>query len=355
MLSDRFIRNAKPGKHADGNGLYLKVYPTGVKSFVARTQVAGKDRITTLGQYPKMGLAEARDALEKLKSGHVAKRFVEAWGEYYAHLETQFKDPEQVKRIFERDLLPSLGDTDIDTLQRAECVAPLQKIVDRGAPVLANRALTQLRRFLDFCEDRGWVEVNPVASVRRQSIGGKERPSGRNLSLDELKDFMQLLVDPDHDTSTGTRWTLAFCMVTGCRPSEALWALREKALVIPEEVCKTSAHRLPSTPLIRWMLRNTDGDIPRDHRVLSHALRRLEQTFTPHKFRHTLSSRLADLGVAPHVAEKLLNHKMTGVMAVYNRADYWPERIAAQRLWERTLLGLWKEAKKSPRSELVGA
>jgi hypothetical protein len=33
----------------------------------------------------------------------------------------------------------------------------------------------------------------------------------------------------------------------------------------------------------------------------------------------------------------MLNHKMEGVMAVYNHAEYWPERVAAQRLWDRKL------------------
>ena len=35
----------------------------------------------------------------------------------------------------------------------------------------------------------------------------------------------------------------------------------------------------------------------------------------------------------PHVIEKMLDHQMEGVMAIYNRAEYWPERVAAQRLW----------------------
>jgi len=46
---------------------------------------------------------------------------------------------------------------------------------------------------------------------------------------------------------------------------------------------------------------------------------------------------MADLGVAPHVIEKLLSHQMQGVMAVYNRAEYWPERLAAQALWDAKL------------------
>ena len=38
MLSDRFIRNAKPGKYADEEGLYLRVYDTGKRTFFLRAQ-----------------------------------------------------------------------------------------------------------------------------------------------------------------------------------------------------------------------------------------------------------------------------------------------------------------------------
>jgi hypothetical protein len=70
--------------------------------------------------------------------------------------------------------------------------------------------------------------------------------------------------------------------------------------------------------------------------------------FTPHDLRRTFSSRMADLGVAPHVVEKCLDHLMTGTMAVYNRASYFPERKAAMRLWGKKLQTL---DPLSPRSE----
>jgi integrase len=69
-------------------------------------------------------------------------------------------------------------------------------------------------------------------------------------------------------------------------------------------------------------------------------------TFTPHDLRRTFATRLSDLGVAPHVIEKLLNHKMPGVMAVYNRADYWPERVAAMEMWCKKVGELRRRGKK---------
>ncbi len=62
--------------------------------------------------------------------------------------------------------------------------------------------------------------------------------------------------------------------------------------------------------------------------------------FSPHDLRRTFRSRLADLGVAPHVAEKCLNHELGGVLAVYDRGEYLPERKAAFALWGRKVAAL---------------
>ena len=55
--------------------------------------------------------------------------------------------------------------------------------------------------------------------------------------------------------------------------------------------------------------------------------------WTPHDLRRTFSTRLGDLGVAPHIIEKLLNHTAEGVAGIYNRAELLEERIAATKAW----------------------
>jgi integrase len=62
--------------------------------------------------------------------------------------------------------------------------------------------------------------------------------------------------------------------------------------------------------------------------------------FSPHDLRRTFRSRLADLGVAPHVAEKCLNHELGGVLAVYDRGEYLQERKKAFDLWGRKITAL---------------
>ena len=62
--------------------------------------------------------------------------------------------------------------------------------------------------------------------------------------------------------------------------------------------------------------------------------------FTHHDLRRTFATRLAEMGVAPHVIERLLNH-VTGTLSpiarIYNRANYEKECRAAMELWETHL------------------
>lgn len=133
---------------------------------------------------------------------------------------------------------------------------------------------------------------------------------------------------------------LYLCVLTGQRASEALWILThwrpgQRVVKLPPNICKSPrAHTVHLSRQARAALKFSHHlPPPRDHRVLSHALRRINATFKPHDLRRTLATRLSDLGVEPYVIEKILNHRMTGVMAVYNHAEYLAQREAALTLW----------------------
>ena len=59
-ITDLFVRTARPGRHADGDCLYLYVKDTGSRSWVVRAQFDGQRRDFGLGGYPQVSLAEAR-------------------------------------------------------------------------------------------------------------------------------------------------------------------------------------------------------------------------------------------------------------------------------------------------------
>ncbi|MBM6582200.1 hypothetical protein ILT44_18515 [Microvirga sp. BT689] len=65
--------------------------------------------------------------------------------------------------------------------------------------------------------------------------------------------------------------------------------------------------------------------------------------WTLHDLRRTVVSGMARLGVAPHIADKILNHQtgtISGVAAVYQRHEFLSERKDALKLWGRHIRGL---------------
>lgn len=322
MLRDNQIQKLPPGLHSDGGGLYLRVSPKDKRSWVIRSQEGGKDIQQTIGRYPRMTVADAR----KRRDNPQTLTTDEAIKTYLSKLKV--KRPEQVEGLMKA--FPSL------TANRAELVSILQKKA-QTAPTMANRMLTRWKDFLCFCEQQGWIEGNPLAIVQRKYVGGKEESRERVLNWDEISSL--LVADAP---------VLHFILLTGLRPSEAIWVLKHRRTAnIPT---KTTPHTLPKSHLIQWFLKRKLA-LPSSHLTLSNRLRRAGATYRPHDLRRTFVTCLNELGVAPYVVEKLVNHKLQGVMAIYNHAEYWPERHAAQRLWDKKLIELLRSptgARASP-------
>lgn len=336
----------------DGGGLYLRVFPRGTKSWVFRTQRGGKDRWKALGRYPAMTLTQARQrAADSSARGFVAPTVAEAYAEYRLVIKKRYASFVERDRRFKKDVIPALGAMPLGELTRRHCGDMLQGIVGRGAPVTANRTLPDLQQFLQWCVERGWVESNVSEGITRKSVGGVEQARTRVLSVDELGQLVSVLLSGRFENKTSL--ALALILLTGQRSSEVLGISRDD-LVGPwwhMPAAKNKARRLHKVylaPQARALLRVAFaeyGTVPfcgTDHRALSRAVKRMAFTsdFTPHDLRRTVATQLADAGIAPHVIEKLLNHRMEGVWAVYNRAEYLPERRAAWRLWGAYLAGV---------------
>ena len=60
-LAAAFVRTARVGRHADGNGLYLYVQRTGTRSWIQRLVIRGRKHELGLGSVHLVSLAEARE------------------------------------------------------------------------------------------------------------------------------------------------------------------------------------------------------------------------------------------------------------------------------------------------------
>jgi integrase len=357
-LTDRSIRSIKStGKDqfiSDGDGLYLRVKPSGTKTFLIRTTLAGKTRWTSIGDYPDLTLLAARRKRETFTS--TVDTVATVYAEFDANVLSQYRRPEVARARFTADIIPQLGTLPIVEVRRQDMFKVIQPILNRGSKVMANRTLTHLKNLFQFAFERGYIENNPALPISRKSCGGREVSRSRVLTFDELERFLGALLDDLHGKrgmGATTVASLYLCVLTGQRASEVLWIMAnwvpgQREIIVPSTHTKSrKPHLVHLAPAARAALKFSHGfPLPGDHRVLSRALRRIEATFTPHDLRRTLATRISDLGVEPYIVEKILDHTMSGVMAVYNRAEYLAGRKAALYLWGRKVAELRRKTQR---------
>jgi hypothetical protein len=166
MLTIQEIKNAKtsdkPRKLYDRDGLYLFVTPTGGKLWRGKYRVNGREKTLSLGPYPKVGLAEAREKwqdarklddpsaakqAEKQASDSTTPTFLAVAKEWHARQTPGWtkKHASQVWRSLEIDILPTLGPRPIDEIQPREIMALIEGIEDRGVGEIATRVLQRVR------------------------------------------------------------------------------------------------------------------------------------------------------------------------------------------------------------------
>ncbi|WP_211451152.1 tyrosine-type recombinase/integrase [Collimonas antrihumi] len=381
---------------ADGGGLFLKIAAakakaatsgdTGdreaaTKSFVFRYTYGSRRRLMTLGTYPELELAEARqkhlEARRTLESGvdplqvnQAAKQAlkaaltVEQLGDEWLTrvIDKQFKKPEEVRRMLAVDIYPRIGKFLAKDITSREAALVVNKVVDRGSPVQANRVLRTLKKLFAYAVEQSHIAINPV-TMTINGAGGKEESRDRNLSLGEIRAVLKEFETTESKTSWQVRNIIKLLLLTVQRPGEVC-AMQWKHVnldagiwTLPKEITKSErahiVHLSAQTVAILKEIQPLTGDNryvftsekdDKRHietRSLSQAVRkriagsdlRDMEPFTPHDLRRTATSRMADMSVAPHVLEKIQSHVMTGVMGVYNRADYFAERKEALALW----------------------
>jgi integrase len=208
LLTDLRIRKAKPKAKPyrlfDGDGLYLRVSPTGARSWQLRYQFNGKDQLASLGKLDLLSLAEARvKANEELKRAaegvHLtaAKRTekllqradadntfgkcAEAWLESEARRMRWTPDYRSKTAASLHRHLDAFNDFPMGSIT-AVAVAPRLRALDATAPAMANKVRGMLRAILDVAVEDGVIPVNPLPAARRKnSVERKHHPAVTDL------------------------------------------------------------------------------------------------------------------------------------------------------------------------------
>jgi integrase len=384
-LTDYQIKNLKPQAERyevwEGKtGFGVRVTPKGNKSFVYMYRFGGKARRLTLGTYPAMTLADAHKAHAEAQKmleqgidpgaitvaereeqrkaptvGDLAQEYLEKWAK------PRKRSWREDNRILEKDILPEWGRRKAREITRREIIRLLDGVLERGAPIMANRTLAVIRKMFNFAVSRDIVPVSPCMAVRAPA---SEKTRDRVLTQEEIRALWQGLEGAK--MAEGTKLALKLQLVTAQRKGEiisAAWEevdLKEGWWTIPAEKSKNALpHRVPLSPLALellqaakalsgdspWMFPSPRGSKHITPEAVDHALRRpgleaLGFTFVPHDLRRTAASLMTGMDIPRLVVSKLLNHVERGVTAVYDRHSYDRQKRQALETWGRKLNGI---------------
>jgi integrase len=396
-LSDVVIRNwIRAGERfearGDGQGLYLRFRESdSAPRWLFRYQLAGQARKVDLGSYKTVSLADARRSAREFKArvalGYdVAAEKLDRKKESAARIEAErnavtvatladeylaeriigrWKHPNIVRGRIERDIKPAIGHLALAEVRPSHVADLLKSIVKRGAPTMATDVLRWLKRMFDYAIKRELMLTNPAAAFDPSDAGGKEEARDRWLTNTELSRLLAAMKVAKGWTYQNTL-TLKLLLMLAVRKSELIEApikefdLDSGVWRLPEERTKTgealdiplprqavtalrelvrlagqSAWLLPARKMQTRMVPHIDlntigAAIAKNIRPLLGAD---FKPFVVHDFRRTARTHLESLGVVPHIAERCLNHKLRGVVGVYNRYDYFEERSTALQLW----------------------
>ena len=400
-FTDKGIAALKPKSERyevweDGRtGLGVRVSPKGRRSFVHMYRFDGKARRMTLGTYPGVGLASARvkhaNAKELLAKGtdpgaqQIERKRTERQAETVNDLAEEYlekwarprkRSAGEDERILRKDVLPLWGKRKAKDIRRRDVILLLDGIVERGAPIAANRTLGVIRRMFNFAVARDLLDATPVAMVKAPA---KENQRDRVLSTDEIRTLWNGL--DDAAMSPAIKLVLKLQLVTAQRKGEVIGAslsefdLEEKAWIIPAERAKNGiAHKVPLSPMALglieeakalasesgWLFPSPRGDGHIAPRAVNHALwracmppekrpkaARFSQTpaigltnIVPHDLRRTAASGMTALGINRLVVSKILNHVENSVTAIYDRHGYDAEKRHALEAWAAHLEGI---------------
>lgn len=243
MLTDKAVRAAAPKdkayKVSDSGGLFLHVSPRNHKSWRFKYRLDGKEQLLTLGTYPEVSLAEARekrnDARKLLREGRdprvSAKRaklvgdngtfqtFEQAAREWHTVQKPRWKPvhADDVITSLERDIFPHLGTMPMGVIDKPLLLSVLKKIEARGSIETARRVKQRVAAIYRYVNAHGAGVENPANDIN--DALAPLPPSKRYPALLEVEAIRRMLGDIDRaGASPVTRLAGRFLALTAQRP-----------------------------------------------------------------------------------------------------------------------------------------
>jgi integrase len=365
----------KPYKRGCGGGLVLLVMPDGGKWWRFKYRFAGKERGYSLGTFPDVSLAEARDkvseakrllrdgvdpgiakATQKLAQGITFQAIAEEWLIQQAKTLSP-RTLSKARWILEEFVYPRIGSRPVAELQAPELLAMLRPIEKKGHHETAHRTRQRVSQIMRYAIATGRATRDPTQDLR-----GALAPvptENRAAVTDPAKVGELLRAIDGYAGQPSTMAALKLAPLLFVRPGElrgAKWSeidLDAAEWRIPAERMKMGErHIVPlskqAVAILHEQHRLTgrgeyvfpalgSSTRPMSENTVNGALRRLgyaQDEMTGHGFRAMASTLLNERGFSPDVIELQLAHaERNKVRAAYNRAERLPERRKMMQDW----------------------
>lgn len=391
------VRNAKTGRHADGDGLYLLVKPTGARSWLLRVQVDQRRRDIGLGSVDLIGkrdpaeadvsilnrrvltLAEAREKASLLsrlaKAGRdpIAERdkdrsavptFKDATKRCHGDLKSGWapKNAAAFLSSLEEHAFSALGDMRVDHIEAShirDMLAPIWTDI----PVMARKVRQRVGIVLNYAKSKGWrASEAPGKSV---TMGLARGHRGGNFAAMPYHEVPNFCADLEGKAVTVGRLALRFLILTAARSGEvrnAAWGQidlerglwNRPASMMKGKVAHTVTLSAPALALldqVKVLGTSASDDAlvfpsargkPLSDMTLSKIMRDATVPYTVHGFRSSFRDFAAEQmpTIPDPVAEAALAHTVPdAVVRAYKRTDFLEMRRKLLDGWADHLAG----------------
>jgi integrase len=384
-FTDAYVKSLKPKERRyvvreeasrGQGGFCIRVTPNCSKSWYL--VFSHPDRLNKgwchLGDYPAVSLSRAREKFRQMKEvlsegkdpivaiqeqkterkdAWTIDKLCDEFLEKYSRVKKRPRSAKEDELNLKRDVRAIWGKKKAKDISRGDVVSLLDEIMKRGAGIQANRTLATVRKMFNWALEREVVQVNPAAGVGKPAT---ETPKERALSSDEIKEIWKA-IDVNEETPNGVKKAIKMVLLTGCRPGEITAAQWDQLdgknwLLLPGTSTKNKKpHKVYLSTIAKQVIgpssegliisKEDGSSIP--VYALSFWVRRcnyfgVEKPWSPHDLRRTCATKLAELGTAPHLIQRILNHVQTGITGrVYDQHTYADEISMALEKWGQSV------------------
>lgn len=394
-ITDAWLRSVK-GKPYDGkpelilrDGLGVRISPKGKITWIFRFNLNGKPIRMKLGEYPEIKISEAEkikyekaalvregiDPRNKLLLNRKDEKpttvtdMINYW--YENHAQPNLARPEPLKVMFERDIIPYIGDYPAESLELVDYVNVFKKANKRAGPKHSANLMSRLKAVLSFAVRHGILKYNVISDLKKADVGKAADVRTGKQEGEDIKVLWTLIDEVDAHPSNKN--LLRLMMIFACRGAELrlskkkdfdfkkmIWTVpkehnkirnkggREIRRAIPKnaaDIIREQFSRYPDFEVVFPPVK-VNQDRPMSANVLvntgallaSEAEKKGLPRTTNHDMRRTARNFWESSGFNPKVSEVMLGHKVhTGVTQHYLDYDYLDEQREFYELWSAYL------------------